>query len=58
MQNLPFGVSLLLGNRMFEINAREISDAICVNSTFRERTEGDVWRTVELDIGQSTDGLE
>ena len=29
---------------MFEINAREISDVICVNSTFRGRTEGDIWR--------------
>jgi len=45
MQNLPFWVSLLLGNKMFEINANDISDVIYVNSTFRERTEGDTWRS-------------
>jgi len=28
IQNLPFGVSLLLGNKMFKINANDISDVI------------------------------
>jgi len=45
MQNLSFGVSLLLGNKMFEMNATDISDVINVNSTFGERIEGDTWRS-------------
>jgi len=31
MQNLPFGVALLLGNKMFEMNAADILDVVNVN---------------------------
>ena len=45
MNDLPFGVSLLLGNKMFEINANDISDVIYVNSTCRGQTEVATWRS-------------
>jgi len=32
---------LLLGNTMFEMNAKDISDVVYVNPTYKERTEHD-----------------
>ena len=41
MQTLPFGVELLLGNKMFELNANDISDVVYVDQTYRERPQKD-----------------